>query len=300
MKILEITSEFIKKINQLGIRVSDEKEIPYGISLTLIKAEHTCKINIYHTDKKGTKYVIQGKDSLLKRQLQTVISGPISDEKIHDWKKWSGSDEAGKGDYFGPLVVCAFYCDDYVKKQLVNLNVRDSKTVKSFDALEKMNNVISTKLRGSFEVMILVPEKYNELYERFTQQGKKLNELLAWMHARAIVNLAGRRKFDGAFLDKFSNMSTISSGLKELKNIPLRAATKGERDIAVAAASIVARYNYLKVLKHLSRKYDIELKSGAGADIIKLGKSFVSKHSAKELGKIGKLHFKTTNEILKG
>jgi len=124
-----------------------------------------------------------------------------------------------------------------------------------------------------------------------------LNELLAWMHGRVILNLQQRTMFEGAVVDKFAKEQTLTGSLKDLKNISLIQQVRGEDDIAVACASIIARYNFIKSIDKLSKQFDIKLPKGASAKVISAGKEFCARFGKERLNEIAKVHFKTYNEI---
>ncbi len=202
-----------------------------------------------------------------------------------------GVDESGKGDYFGYLVVAAVYVDDKVEEKLKALKVRDSKNVIDSTA-QKMAAEI--KKTCKYDVIKISPEKYNSLYKRF----KSLNKLLAWGHARAIENLLGKTdNVDFILTDKFGDEKFVREALFEKgRKAKLVQRTKAESDIAVAAASILARAEFLKTLRQLSLLVGYKLPKGA-THVEEAAREMKSRHGAEILDKIAKTHFKITKKL---
>jgi len=295
-------SEFIVKLltetKKNGLIVSDEKVIDFGVQLKFSKNEEEIPLNIYYSTKKGISTVICGApNNKLKPLLQKILDQRIDPVQTdHNWKLWAGTDESGKGDFFGPLVVCGFICNQAMLPTLKKLGVKDSKLLKDGD-IEKIAKQLYARFFGNVETIILHPSKYNGLYEQFRKQNKKLNELLAWMHGRVILNLKKNHKFEGAVVDRFASDKTLLSSLKDLKKIKLQHRIKAEDDLAVASASIIARYLYLKKMKELSEKYDLELPKGASEKVVKTASEFVTKYGKENLREVAKIHFKTFQQI---
>jgi ribonuclease HIII len=208
-----------------------------------------------------------------------------------------GTDESGKGDYFGPMVVAAVLIDKRTKKELEALGVKDSKLL-SDKRCRELAAKIREICRDKFEEVEIPPERYNELYETFRKEGKNLNHLLAWGHARAIESLLERYPCTHAVADQFGDEHYILSRLMEKgRQIQLIQMTKGERDIAVASASILSRDKFLTRLKRLGQEYEIELPKGASKIVVTIAKQIVEKEGAQELRKVAKIHHKTTIKV---
>ncbi len=209
-----------------------------------------------------------------------------------------GTDESGKGDYFGPMVIAGSWMDESLKKKLEDLGVKDSKELSDKNCRELAARIRSL-CQGRFEVVEIPPERYNALYEEFIKEGKNLNHLLAWGHARAIETLLGTEPCHWAIADQFGNEKFILSKLMEKgKKIELFQTHKGERYTAVAAASILARDRFLARLEAFSQNYGIELPKGASEAVVLAGRQFVAMKGSAHLGKVAKLHHKTTHKIL--
>jgi len=117
------------------------------------------------------------------------------------------------------------------------------------------------------------------------------------MHSRVILNLNEKHKFEGAVVDKFASDRVLIGSLKDMKSIKLVHKIKAEEDIAVAAASIIARYHFLNSISSLSRKYQLEFPKGASDKVIQIGKEFAEKFTKNRLNEVAKTHFKTTEKI---
>src|SRR6266542_4694612 len=206
---------------------------------------------------------------------------------------WIGIDESGKGDYFGPLVIAAVHVTPSIAKDLEALNVRDSKKI-SDGMIKRLEVDIKTLCRHS--VIAIGPERYNELYNKI----RNLNRLLAWGHAKALETLLEQVPCERAISDQFGDERLIINALQEKgKKITLEQRHKGEEDIAVAAASIVARAEFVRRLGKLGAEFGVPLPKGASAAVEVAARAFVRKHGQDALAKVAKLHFKTTQSVLK-
>jgi ribonuclease HIII len=145
-------------------------------------------------------------------------------------------------------------------------------------------------------VVVIGPERYNALYEKF----KNLNRLLAWGHARVIENLLELKPdCPRALSDQFANPRLVQNALMEKgRGIQLEQRTKAESDPAVAAASILARAQFVDWLAKEGRVLGTSLPKGASAAVKAAGCSLVRREGPAVLGKVAKLHFKTAGEIL--
>ena len=213
-----------------------------------------------------------------------------------------GTDEAGKGDYFGPLVSAAVYVDGDIAAKLRQLGVRDSKTL-SDKRVRELAKSIRELADGRFAVTPIHPRKYNDLYEQFRREGKNLNSLLAWGHGRSIENLLStsskRAPAKYVIVDQFADKHYIEQRTKRA-GIPIHQHPKAEADIAVAAASILARDGFLQWLERMSERTQTSLPKGASPQVIEAAKQFVRRWGAKWLGEVAKLSFRTTKQVLEG
>ncbi|WP_456397617.1 ribonuclease HIII [Desulfurobacterium sp.] len=192
-----------------------------------------------------------------------------------------GCDEAGKGEYAGPLVVACIYCDESAVKQLIKLGVRDSKKL-SGEKVLKLAEEIKKIAHGA--VKVLMPQEYNRLYSHY----KNLNRLLDAVYLSLIDKLVKKYKPERVVVDKYS--SGIEKRLRD--NLPdsvdIVVVEKAESDPVVAAASIVARAEKLKGCQLLERKFGIKIPSGNNKDQIA---HFLKSVSENMLPYLVKVHF---------
>jgi ribonuclease HIII len=211
-----------------------------------------------------------------------------------------GTDESGKGDFFGPLVCAAVYADERSATVLRAMGVRDSKRLSDRRCSELAESIQRT-CRGQYSVVEISPARYNDLYEQFRREGKNLNTLLAWAHARVLENLLGRVTCARAITDQFADPRFVQSKLQERgKQIDLIQMPRAEVHIAVAAASVLARARFLERLEVLSAQFDMTLPKGASAAVVQAGRALVKRFGTAALRQAAKLHFKTTTQVLAG
>ncbi len=206
-----------------------------------------------------------------------------------------GIDESGKGDYFGPLVIAAVFVDGTTQGELKLMEVRDSKKISDGRILELAPDI---KTICPHSIIAIGPKKYNELYSKI----KNLNRLLAWGHAKALENLLERGvACERAISDQFGDERLILNALQEKgRKIVLEQRTKAESDLAVAAASVLARAEFLIRLKQLSGEVGTTLPKGASPAVERAARMIIKKHGQERLGSVAKLHFKTTQAVLAG
>ena len=204
-----------------------------------------------------------------------------------------GLDESGKGDYFGSLVIGAVFVDAKTEDRLITLGVRDSKLLSDNHMLALAEQI---KALCPHFVVPIEPKRYNELYAKV----KNLNRLLAWGHAWTLERLLEKVSCDLAIVDKFGDESYLRAVLKEKgRQIAVIQQTHAEADIAVAAASILARARFVQHMEQLSKKVGRTLPKGASdPSIVVIGRELVAEYGKDILNEIAKLHFKTTETIL--
>ena len=300
-------------LESAGFITSKLKEISYGLQFQVAFEGSNGLVRMYQ-NKKGVQRIdySQIKDDALQYQIQSTIeinspykSVEASSSEPNRATSYVGfpvigTDESGKGDYFGPLVSAGVYVSEETAPRLAALGVTDSKVLS-----DAKNQEVALKImricHDHFVVIELLPEKYNELYKQFAKEKQNLNALLAWGHAKAIEEVLERVDCDVAVADQFANERYILSKLQEKgRQLKLIQMPKAESNIAVATASILARARFLKRLKLLSEQFDIELPKGASQTTISQAKLFVEKYGEESLHKVAKLHFKTTKSVLEG
>ena len=214
-------------------------------------------------------------------------AGALSSEPVTEH---GGIDESGKGDFFGPLVIGGVYVDADSGSKLAAAGVCDSKLIKSDKKITELAQKIRNISNGNFALVQIGPEAYNRLYGSFGN----LNKLLAWGHAKVIEELLTKVPGCPRMLsDKFGNESLIRNALQTRgKAIVLDQQTKAESDVAVAAASILARDGFIRFMAKLSETAGITLPRGAGANVQAMANEIAAR-DPELLKKISKTHFRT-------
>ncbi len=295
-----------------GWIIVDKKVIQSGYQLVVTDGITKVPIAFFYSG----KVLIQGKPGELQTRLKTwwnarkasstqsaasattqssLIKSPsITPTANFTGKARIGLDESGKGDYFGPLVVSAVFVDQQTEDRLKALGVRDSKLLTDNRMLAMAEEI---KTLCPHFVVPIEPKRYNELYAKV----KNLNRLLAWGHAWTLENMLEKVSCDLAVVDKFGDESYLRTVLREKgRQITVVQQTHAEEDIAVAAASILARARFVKQMELLSRRVGKILPNGASdPSIVTIGRELVAEYGKDILADIAKLHFKTTKVIFK-
>ena len=249
------------------------------------------------------KLVVAGKEAreFIEFTLEPEILGEarLGYEKVRNPEMYAphfGVDESGKGDLFGPLVVAGVYVDEDTADRLVEIGVRDSKTITTDKKIAELAEEIGKTVRGGMELITIGPERYSDLYGKFGN----LNRMLAWAHAKVIANLHAKvPSCPRALSDQFGNPRLVEGELrKQGVEIQLQQRTKAESDIAVAAASIVARAEFVRQLGRLSMDAGRELAKGCGAGVKKQAEEIFKIQGREGLAKLCKTHFRTFSEAV--
>jgi ribonuclease HIII len=251
---------------------------------------------------KGPKVVVQGRgtEEFVQFTLEPEILGEakLGYEEVHNPEMFAphfGIDESGKGDFFGPLVIAGCYVNREVTHDFLAAGIQDSKRIGSDQRIRDLSDMIRDTPGAAYNVVLIGPEKYNQLYRKFGN----LNELLAWGHARVIENLLELQpECPRALSDQFGNPRLIKASLlKRGQGIQLDQRTKAESDLAVAAASILAREAFINWLRNNGKTYKVTLPRGASGAVKDVARDLVEKHGPQILEKVAKTHFKTAHEI---
>jgi ribonuclease HIII len=206
-----------------------------------------------------------------------------------------GVDESGKGSFYGPLVIAAVHVDTNTRKKLIDLGVRDSKDLEDYKIREYAQKI---KEWCEFQVINIDSAAYNRGYKK---KFGSLNKILGWGHAAALERVLKKVNCKNALSDKFGKESDVENYLTEISSgIHIEYKTKAESNIAVAAASILARDRFVRGIEDLSNKYGFKFPKGYNEDnVLELGKKFVNEYGEAELKEVAKTHFITAKEILK-
>jgi ribonuclease HIII len=249
------------------------------------------------------KLVVQGKGTtdFVQFYLEPELLGEAKlgyERELHPemFAPHIGVDESGKGDFFGPLVVAGVYVNESAATAFLDQGVKDSKAISSDRRIAEIAKTIRGTPGCVWNVVPIGPAAYNRLHAKL----RNVNDLLGWGHARVIENLLA--KVPGcprAISDQFGNKNIIARSLMARgKQIELVQRHKAESDLAVAAASILARDEFVRRLVALGREIGVTLPKGASAAVEAAGREVVSQHGAAGLGRVAKLHFRTTQKVV--
>lgn len=294
IKVNEETKE--KMIEYYKDKVRDKK-IPYAIFQA---QEEDTVITLYESG----KAMFQGTSA----DVDAAMWGTVLDntkEKQEEEKKKNqkyhncssvGSDEVGTGDYFGPIVVTAAYVKKEDVEKLEKLGVGDSKKITD----EKIKKTTPELIKiVKYRSMILTNKEYNEKYTK----NINMNKIKAILHNKVLYQLISEEKpnIDYIIVDEFARETRYYEYLTGIPNIQrnITFMTKAEdKNLAVAAASIISRYIFLKEFDKLADSIHIPLPKGAGKDVDKIGEEVVEKYGEDKLREIAKINFKNTDRIL--
>lgn len=254
---------------------------------------------------KGPKVLLQGKgvEEFVQFELEPKILGEakLGYEEVHNPKMFQphfGVDESGKGDFFGPLVIAGVYVDAGIARKFLEAGVQDSKRIGSDARIRALADSIRMNSLGLIDTVSIGPERYNALYVKFGN----LNKLLGWGHARVIENLLAKKPdCPRSLSDQFADAKVIQRSLLERgRKIEIEQRTKAESDIAVAAASILAREAFINWLDRRGKELGVRLGRGVSAGVKEAAAKLVSTKGPGILREIAKIHFRTAHEIAPG
>lgn len=251
---------------------------------------------------KGPKVLVQGRgvEEFVQFELEPKILGEakLGYEEVHlpeMFEPHFGVDESGKGDFFGPLAIAGVYVDRGIARKLLDAGVQDSKRIGSDARIRSLAQTIRKIANGLVDTVLIGPQRYNELYEKFGN----LNRLLGWGHARVIENLL-KKKPDcpRSLSDQFADARVVEQSLlRHGRKIDIDQRTKAESDVAVAAASILAREAFINWLERRGNELGFRLERGASANVKEIAKKLVEKKGPDTLCEVAKVHFRTAHEV---
>ena len=251
---------------------------------------------------KGPKVLVQGRraEEFAQFELEPKILGEakLGYEEVHlpeMFEPHFGVDESGKGDFFGPLVIAGVYVDREIARNLLDARVEDSKRIGSDARIRALAQIIRRTANGLIETVLIGPQKYNELHQKFGN----LNKLLGWGHARVIENLLEKKPdCPRALSDQFADAHVVEQSLlRHGRKIDIEQRTKAESDIAVAAASILAREAFISWLERRGKEIGLRLERGASANVKETAKKIVEMKGPGALRDVAKIHFRTAHEV---
>ena len=283
-----------------GVLLTLKQKIPYGTQLYAEHANTRGLFNVYHSAKKGFSFVDCASNNASGAAIAILSGKSLSahtmkaDVSEESFQCWIGSDESGKGDLFGPLVVASFLCKKEMERDLRGIGVDDSKKLTSLE-IRRIGRTLCEQYHNTIAVKVFHNELYNKEYQHFNN----LNLLLAKAHAERIIELVNNHEgipIDGIIVDKFARSDLVEKELATI-TIPLIQRTGGESNVGVAAASVIARYTFEKSMDALSNECGYALPYGAGESVKQLAARIYRERGATFLSRIVKVHFKTFAEI---
>ena len=275
---------------------------PFEVAYTrfAFKAEHL-KVNV--SAYTSGKVVVAGKgtEDFVRDVIEPEVTGAAKlgyDEVLHpEWfESHAGLDESGKGDFFGPVIAATVIADKPAIESWIKAGVKDSKKIAELQIM-KLDAIIRDTRGVVVRTWFCGMPKYNELMAR---PRANLNLLLAWMHASALQDALGQKRVTWGLLDQFSEQPLVQRELarKGVTAFELKMRTKAEEDPVVAAASVVARAEFVRQMHALSKRFGEKLQKGAGPLVKEQGARIIEKFGARALGDFAKLHFRTAYEVV--
>ncbi len=275
---------------------------PFEVAYTrfAFKADHL-KVNV--SAYTSGKVVVAGKgtEEFVTMTLEPDVLGAAKlgyDEVLHpDWfESHAGLDESGKGDFFGPVIAATVIADKSAIEAWRKAGVQDSKKIAETQII-KLDKLIRETHGAIARTCFCGMPKYNDLMSR---PGANLNRLLAWQHATALEQALLAKRVPWGLLDQFTKQPLVQRELakKKVENFDLRMRTKAEEDPVVAAASVVARAEFVRQMHALSKKFGAKLQKGAGPLVKTQAHQIIEKFGVRALGEFAKLHFRTAYEVV--
>ncbi len=281
--------------------LADGNYRPIQVPHTRIAMEtDRCRISLYA---KSGKCLIQGKEAadFVRFTLEPLVleEAYLGYETVHDPRSAEahmGVDESGKGDFFGPMVIAAAFVDATMIEAMRAMDVKDSKRFTSDKRILEVAGNLRRLLGRRFALITIGPAAYNRLY----RQMRSVNAILAWGHARAIENLLETvPDCPRAISDQFGSAAQVKQALmRKGRSIELEQRPRAESDLAVAAASILARAGFVYAMKKLEATYGAPVPKGASEAVRDAAVRLVATHGPALLLQTAKCHFRTTDAVL--
>ena len=294
----KMIKEYIELFQGEGVITGEKSRGPYNYAVKLSEGKTNLKLLVYFS-KKRNKVVLQGnKENQFYQRIHEIIFGPglftADTEKLSEPGNYIGTDESGKGDYFGPLIIAGVFVNNESIAALKRAGVKDSKEIKSDIAIKTISKEIKKIVNNRYSLVGIHPEKYNELYKNF----RNVNRLLGWGHAKVLENILNKQEVAEAISDKFGDESYIRISLQEKgRNIILHQLTHAERYTAVAAASILARDRFNDWFAEKNKELNFQLPKGASSQVEEAARQLKGLYGEEFLKSVAKLHFKTSKKI---
>lgn len=301
----ELYQKIAARLRAAGIQIAPFRTIAYGFQFQVSTSEWSALLRVYQ--KKSGAVTIdysQVRNSQAEADLKAAIAGTeraiprTQDTPRHlaALPLLIGSDESGKGDYFGPLVVAAVCLDQKGAAWLRAAGVTDSKALSDQENVSLASQV--RKVAVSTSVVALLPEEYNTRYAATAAAGGTLNDLLASVHTEAIQTVAVQSGCTTALVDQFAGERLLQDLLStRCPDLLVLQRPRAEQETAVAAASVLARARFLGDLDLLGEPYHVHLLKGASAGVTRQAAQLVGRYGPGVLRSVAKTHFRTTGRI---
>jgi ribonuclease HIII len=304
----ELYQEIVTRLNKAGIRAGPRRTIAYGFQFQVSTSEWSTLLRVYQKKSRAvTVDYSQVRNSQAEAALKAAIAGrEVSTPQTVDpsgtianlaaLPLLIGSDESGKGDYFGPLVVAAVCLDQQGAARLRAAGVTDSKALSDQENLSLASVV--RKAAVSTSVKVLLPEEYNARYAATARAGGTLNDLLASVHAEAIQAVAAESGCTTTLVDQFAGERVLNDLLTaRCPGLRVVQRPRAEQETPVAAASVLARARFLEDLDLLGTPYHVHLLKGASAGVTRQAAQMVGRSGSGVLRSVAKIHFRTTSKV---
>lgn len=297
----EVPPDLRSLLDREGVEIAGSRAIDHGTQYDLARNDETAKLNVYHTGKISAGGRASGLRELLEgwRTAQTSPGGtrastaPAGGRPILDGTPRLGMDEAGKGDYFGPLVVAGVRITHAeTARKLQEIGVRDSKGIRASGISRISERILEAVGLGNVHVISLPPPEY----ESRRAAAGNVNRLLGELDATIMGKLVD--EVEVVIVDEFARSARSYLEPFVPEDVRLEVRPRAEDDAAVAAASILARARQLEEMGRLSERVGFGLPLGA-THVVEAGRRVVGELGEEALAEVAKIHFSTTRRVLK-
>ena len=296
----EIPAELRLLLDTEGVEIVGSRAIDHGTQYDLARDDETAKLNVYHTGKlsaggraSGLRDFLDGwRTSQAKAGGTRASTSRMGGRPVLDATPRLGIDEAGKGDYFGPLVVAGVRITHAeTARKLQEIGVRDSKEIRVSGIRRISDRILEAVGRNNVHVISLSPRKY----ESRRSAAGNVNRLLGELDATIMGELIS--EVEVVVVDEFAKSTRSYLEPFVPGSVRLEVRTRAEDDAAVAAASIMARARQLEEINRLSERIGFGLPLGA-THVVEAGRRVVGELGEEGLAEVAKIHFATTRRVL--
>ncbi|MBA3471705.1 MAG: hypothetical protein H0T57_00505 [Rubrobacter sp.] len=296
----DIPDSLKRLLDASGAEISFDRPIDHGSQYRVTCGPDTATVNVYTTGKTSTGGRSSSLLNLLEdwrlAQAAEASAGKRERKSANtaepDGTPRAGTDEAGKGDYFGPLVVAGVrVLGEKAARELREIGARDSKTLSVLGAKNMAQGILRSVGAENTRVVVLRPREY----EARRRAAGDINKLLAEINVQIFGELgAGVELF---VVDEFAKAARSYIEPRLPPRVRLEVRPRAEDDVAVAAASVLARARYLEEMEALSAEVGFELPRGA-AHVLGAARRVVEERGEEGLAEVAKVHFGTTRRVL--